>query len=85
MRGFIRSCKVAAADVIASRTYTAHGTATPADVFALHLYTRTELFRTISRALQERRPKELAEWRPVVWYIAAAQRCVSRPRSIDCT
>lgn len=52
MRGFIQSMKIAVMDIIASGTVPQG--ATPVDIFALHLYTRAELFGFINRAPQPR-------------------------------
>uniref|UniRef100_A0A7S2FL88 NAD(P)(+)--arginine ADP-ribosyltransferase n=2 Tax=Haptolina brevifila TaxID=156173 RepID=A0A7S2FL88_9EUKA len=81
MPGFVNSCKACTMNVIAANAMPAG--VTPIDIFALHLYTRVELYHHINRAFRsapknDRRVEaELALaqrlWRPVVWYIATAQ------------
>ena len=46
----------------------------PVDVFAMHLYTRSELFAEINRALRDGDQEGIERWRPVVWHICEAQR-----------
>ena len=43
-------------------------------MFALHLYTRAELFGFINRAYREGNPTEMEKWRVAVWYMIAAKR-----------
>lgn len=80
MRGFINSCKACTMDVIAANEMPAG--VTPVDVFALHLYTRSELHKPLNAAYRpaekDDKSKEAEQalaqrlWRPVVWYIATA-------------
>ena len=65
MPGFVRSCKIATADIIASRRYSEHGALTPMDIFALHLYTRAELFGAINRAFRDQDRSEMDKWKTV--------------------
>jgi len=72
MPGFIHSCKLVVQDIIASNR-APHG-ATPVDIFALHLYTRAELFGEVNRAYRDGNEPEMRRWWPVAWYITRAQR-----------
>jgi len=72
MCGFINSMKLATMDIIASGTVPQG--VTPVDIFALHLYTRAELFGFINRAYREGNPTEMAKWRVVVWYMVTAKK-----------
>eukprot|EP00965_Chrysotila_dentata_P226190 6195247-Pleurochrysis_carterae.AAC.1 len=74
MRGFIDSCKIAVQDIIASGTQPEGVNA--ADVFALHLYTRAELFGEINRAFRDGKADEIAKWQTAAWHICAAKRRV---------
>ena len=69
---FIHSCKLVVQDIVASNR-APHG-ATPVDIFALHLYTRAELFGEVNRAYRDGNEAEMKRWWPVAWYITRAQR-----------
>ena len=71
MKGFINSCKACTMDVIAAN---ANVNVNAVDVFALHLYTRAELFGQINRAYRDNDKEEMAKWRVVVWHMCAAAR-----------
>ena len=75
MHAFVQSMKAATVDIVASATCPQG--VTPADVFALHLYTRAELFWMINRAYRDRDREGMARWRPVVWHMCAAGRRVA--------
>ena len=78
MAGFIQTMKAATVDIVASPSCPQG--VTPCDVFALHLYTRAELFGQINRAYRNNDQVEMARWRVVVWHMcAAARRLPSSP------
>ena len=72
MEGFIQSCKVMTQDIIASGK--APMGLDAVDIFALHLYTRAELFCFINAAYRDGKDlDEMEKWRVVVWYMMKAQ------------
>jgi hypothetical protein len=78
MASFIQTMKAATVDIVASPSCPQG--VTPCDVFALHLYTRAELFGQINRAYRDNDATEMARWRVVVWHMcAAARRLPSSP------
>jgi len=74
MHGFVQSCKVATADIIAGGNYPPD--IPPEDVLALHLYTRGELFSHMNRAFRDGDAEGMQLWHPIIWYIASAKRRV---------
>jgi hypothetical protein len=81
MEGFILSCKMMTMDIIASGK--APSGLDAADIFALHLYTRAELFCFINAAYRDGKdPEEMERWRVAVWYAAALASLLLTPHRL---
>ena len=63
MQAFIDSCKLAVQDTVAGGEIPSG--ASPTDIFALHLYTRAELFGAINRAFRDQDRSEMDKWKTV--------------------